>query len=171
MTRKIMIQPAGLPAHHSEHPETPLGDNVSTNPSTVDLTARLARYQSNGSDAEHAETYRLSVELATAWVGRPGGLEELRRLYAQSRRIEQDSAPRQATHRRGLVHVLAAWLSEIASQAAEADITVSPQEARTVLDSVDSGLRRDPGEAIDAALARHRGHVRGDSTDDEGTDL
>jgi hypothetical protein len=132
---------------------------------------RLARYQSNGSDAEHAETYRLSVELAAAWLGQPNGLHELRRLYAQSRRIERDGAPRQATHRRGLVHALAASLSVTASQAADADITVSPQEARTVLDSVESGLRRDPDAAVDAALARYRGHVRGDSTDDEGTDL
>lgn len=137
----------------------------------MDLTSRIARYAARGSDPEHAETYRLSVELATALIDQPDGLTRLRTLYAESRRIERDGAPRQPTHRRGLVHVVAAWLSEHASNEAEQDVTVSPQEARTVLDSVDSGLRRDPGEAIDAALARHRGHGRGDSTDDEGTDL
>lgn len=119
------------------------------------LEARIARYRPPMHvDPTHAETYRSAVEAARQWVGQPDAVPRLRTMYAESWQAERHGELRQPTYRRGLVHVVAGWLSELASREAGEDVTVSPKWARRVLENAASGLQLDPDVVISYALAR-----------------
>lgn len=132
------------------------------------LLNRSAHAVLRGAELAHHETYRDVVRQVGASPLTFDLVVEMRHLYAESEQAQRDGAERQPTYRRGLVDVLAARLSEEASNEAGRQVVISPAKARPVLDGhpasgaiFTTGSWAEPGDVIAAAVA-------GRQDDDEG---
>lgn len=126
-----------------------------------ELLRRSQAALERGADREHHFTYRQVVSDIRRWPYDADLVDRLRGMYDGSVALEREGAPQQPTYRRGLVDVMAAHLSALASDEAGRPVVVRPEEARLVFDNraggaafTDATHYADPDAVIGRALGR-----------------